>query len=100
MLCMYATRWINYLRFRYNKDVKTVHALVQCYALSEQPKILKTCGKHCLPVKITPHQKLISLQNIKEKVIFLKTEDCNPFIVRSPNMYGHGVINLGAATLQ
>lgn len=78
--------------FIYSKKLNSVFALAQVVNLDNDCFIFSKAGRHILRVNETKDITVIPICEIQEKLFFLKMSDTLKFVIRMPNIHGHGLL--------
>lgn len=78
--------------FIYSKKLNSVFALAQVVNLANDCFIFSEAGHHILKVNETQDIVVIPICEIQEKLFFLKMSETLKFVIRMPNVHGHGLL--------
>ena len=78
--------------FIYCKKSKCVFALAQRFVLDNDCFIFSQSGHHILRVNEVDSTVVIPVCEIQEKLFFVSISQHVKFVIRMPNMHGHGVL--------
>ena len=78
--------------FVYCKNSKRVFALAQPFVLDNECFIFSQSGHHILRVNEMDGSVIIPVCEIQEKLFFLSFSESVKFVIRMPNMHGHGLL--------
>ena len=78
--------------FIYSKKLNSVFALAQVVNLDNDCFIFSKAGHHILRVNETQDIVVIPICEIQEKLFFLKMSETLKFVIRMPNIHGHGLL--------
>lgn len=78
--------------FIYCKKSKCVFALAQPFILESECFIFSQSGHHIVRVKEEDSTVVIPVCEIQEKLFFVSISRSVKFVIRMPNMHGHGLL--------
>ena len=78
--------------FIYCKKSKCVFALAQLFTLDSDCFFFSQSGHHILRVNELDSIVVIPVSEIQEKLFFVSISQSVKFVIRMPNMHGHGIL--------
>ena len=94
MLCVIAKKKGNIIAVRYfihYKKSQCVFALAHLFGLDAECLSFSEAGHHTLKVNETDNIVVIPVCEIKEKLFLVLISENSKFVIRMPNMHGHGL---------